>query len=61
MKQSGHKDKVEGILCLLPAWGLVEMGQEVAGVFPMSLLFWVFLAVLFVTLKYDKNEYSPHH
>lgn len=61
MKKSRHKDKVEGIICLLPAWGLVEMGQEVAGVFPMSLLFWTFLAVLFVTLKYDENEYSSHH
>ncbi|WP_462251656.1 O-antigen ligase family protein [Ekhidna sp.] len=51
-----HKDKVESIICCLPAWGLVEMGQEVAGVFPMSLLFWVFLAIIFTTLKYEKIE-----
>ena len=61
MKNNQHKDKVESILCLLPAWGLVELGQEVAGVFPMSLLFWVFLAVLFVTLKYEKHEASLSH
>ena len=56
MKNSIHKDKVESIICCLPAWGLVEMGQEVAGVFPMSLLFWVFLAIVFTTLKYEKVE-----
>lgn len=56
MKSKKHKDKVEAVICLLPAWGLVEMGQEVAGVFPMSLLFWVFLAILFVTLRYEKLE-----
>ncbi|MBC6426100.1 MAG: O-antigen ligase family protein [Ekhidna sp.] len=61
MKSNAHKDKVESITCLLPAWGLVEMGQEVAGVFPMSLLFWIFLAVLFTTLKYAKNETEASH
>ncbi len=61
MKISEHRDKVESITCCLPAWGLVEMGQEVAGVFPMSLLFWVFLAVLFTTLKYEKTETETGH
>lgn len=61
MKTGKHKDKVEGIICCLPAWGLVEMGQEVAGVFPMSLLFWAFLALLFTTLKYEKNEIETSH
>ncbi len=56
-----HKDKVESIICSLPAWGLVEMGQEVAGVFPMSLLFWVFLAILFTTLNYEKIEPKTCH
>ena len=61
MQTREHKDKVESILCCLPAWGLVEMGQEVAGVFPMSLLFWVFLAVVFTTLKYEKIETETGH
>lgn len=61
MKNQIHKDKVESIICCLPAWGLVELGQEVAGVFPMSLLFWVFLAVLFTTLKYEKIETEASH
>ena len=61
MQNTSHKDKVESIICCLPAWGLVEMGQEVAGVFPMSLVFWVFLAVIFTTLKYEKIETKASH
>lgn len=61
MNNKIHKDKVESIICCLPAWGLVEMGQEVAGVFPMSLLFWVFLAVIFTTLKHEKIETKTSH
>ncbi|MEM8568569.1 MAG: O-antigen ligase family protein, partial [Bacteroidota bacterium] len=61
MKTKEHKDKVESIICCLPAWGLVEMGQEVAGVFPMSLLFWTFLAIVFNTLKYEKIETETGH
>ena len=61
MKNRVHKDKVESIICCLPAWCLVEMGQEVAGVFPMSLLFWVFLAILVSTLKHEKIESEASH
>jgi O-antigen ligase len=56
MEYGKHKDTVESIICCLPAWLLVEMGQEVAGVFPMSLLFWVFLAILFGTIKHQQFE-----
>lgn len=56
MQSGKHKDTVESIICCLPAWLLVEMGQEVAGVFPMSLLFWVFLAILFSTVKHEQFE-----
>lgn len=61
MQNKEHKDKVESIICCLPAWGLVEFGQEVAGVFPMSLLFWVLLAIVFTTLKYEKIETTTNH
>ena len=56
MKNNKHKDKVEGIICILPALAVVELGQEVVGVFPMSLLFWAYLAILFTILKYDHEE-----
>ena len=61
MKGSKNKDKVESIVCVLPALLLVEWGQEVAGVFPMSLLFWVLLAILFTTLRYNNYEFEAHH
>ena len=48
--------RVAGILCMLPPLGVVELGQEVAGVFPMSLLFWVLLGLLFVSIRQSKNQ-----
>lgn len=56
MPRSPQRTQVVGIACLLPPLGLVEMGQEVAGVFPMSLLFWVLLGLLFVNIRLVKNE-----
>lgn len=58
MPQSIQKIQVAGILCMLPPLGIVELGQEVAGVFPMSLLFWVLLGLLFVNIRQSKNQSS---
>ena len=53
-----HKGKglVENVLCALPALLIVELGQEVVGVFPMSLLFWVFLGLMFIVIRNEKYE-----
>ncbi len=56
MPKGPHRIRVAGILCMLPPLGVVEMGQEVAGVFPMSLLFWVLLGLLFVNIRLSKNQ-----
>ncbi len=56
MENQSNKAVVESIICILPALVVVELGQEVVGVFPMSLLFWALLAILFSTIRYDKNE-----
>ena len=53
--------KIAGILCMLPALGVVELGQEVAGVFPMSLLFWVLLALLFVNIRQANIEQTSQY
>lgn len=58
MQQSPQRTMVAGILCMLPPLGVVEMGQEVAGVFPMSLLFWVLLGLLFVNIRQSKSRPS---
>lgn len=51
MPKGHQRTQVAGILCMLPPLGVVELGQEVAGVFPMSLLFWVLLGLLFVNIR----------
>lgn len=56
MQKGTLRTQVVGILCLLPPLGVVEMGQEVAGVFPMSLLFWVLLGLLFVNIRLSENQ-----
>ncbi|MDW3195129.1 MAG: O-antigen ligase family protein [Cytophagales bacterium] len=58
MPDSPQKAQVAGMLCMLPPLGVVEIGQEVAGVFPMSLLFWVLLGLLFVNIRHSKNQSS---
>lgn len=55
MPKSPQRTQVAGILCMLPPLGVVELGQEVVGVFPMSLLFWVLLGLLFVNNRHSTN------
>ncbi len=43
---------IAGIAPLL----VIETSQEVVGVFPMSLLFWMFLAILFRAIALDKEQ-----
>lgn len=35
---------------------LVETSQEVVGVFPMSLLFWIMISIMFSAIKLSKNQ-----
>ena len=49
-----------GLLAAITPLLLVEWGQEVIGVFPMSVLFWMFVAILFraINLSSIKNNAS---
>ena len=58
MSPGRARTQVASILCMLPSLGVVEIGQEVAGVFPMSLLFWVLLGLLFSIIRYEAAERS---
>jgi putative inorganic carbon (HCO3(-)) transporter len=60
MPKSKERTQIAGILCMLPPLGIVEMGQEVAGVFPMSLLFWVLLGLLFANIRQSANHQSSN-
>jgi hypothetical protein len=56
MENPQYKCIVAGIVCGIPALLLVEWGQEVVGVFPISILFWIVTAILFKAIALDKEE-----
>ncbi len=58
MPESPQRVQAAAIICLLPPLGVVEMGQEVVGVFPMSLLFWVLLGLLFANIRQVDNSHN---
>ena len=55
MKDPHYKCIVAGIVCGIPALLIVEWGQEVVGVFPISILFWILTAILFKAIALDKQ------
>jgi putative inorganic carbon (hco3(-)) transporter len=55
MKDPVLKAIAMGILAAVAPLLIVEWGQEVIGVFPMSILFWMFVAILFRALAIDKE------
>jgi putative inorganic carbon (HCO3(-)) transporter len=56
MKNTTYKAMVAGIIGGIVALLVVEWGQEVVGVFPMSILFWLLLAILFRAIHFDQTE-----
>jgi putative inorganic carbon (hco3(-)) transporter len=48
-----------GMLAAIIPLLIVEWGQEVIGVFPMSILFWMFVAILFRAIAIDKELTKP--
>lgn len=56
MKNANYKSIVAGIIGGIVALLVVEWGQEVVGVFPMSILFWLVLAILFRAIHFDQAE-----
>lgn len=56
MQNKKYKAIASGILCAILPLLVVEWGQEVIGVFPMSILFWMFIAILFRAIDFDKAE-----
>lgn len=61
MPPGRSRTQVASILCMLPPLGVAEIGQEVAGVFPMSLLFWILLGLLFALVRVEKSPADPNH
>jgi putative inorganic carbon (HCO3(-)) transporter len=55
MKDPMLKAIAMGILAAVAPLLIVEWGQEVIGVFPMSILFWMFVAILFRALAIDQE------
>ncbi len=53
MKDPQLKAILASILCAIPAFLMVEWGQEVVGVYPISLLFWMLLAIMFKSGAFD--------
>jgi cell division protein FtsW (lipid II flippase) len=49
----GLKAVATGIIAVVPPLLIVEWGQEVIGVFPMSILFWMLIAILFRAIALD--------
>lgn len=56
MKNPKYKSIVAGIVCGVPPFLVVEWGQEVVGVFPISILFWIFTAIMFKAIQLDQQE-----
>ena len=56
MKNPQYKCIVAGIVCGIPALLVVEWGQEVIGVFPISILFWILTAIMFKAIALDQQE-----
>lgn len=56
MKDRHYKCMVAGFICGVPPFLLVEWGQEVVGVFPISILFWIITAIIFKAIELDKLE-----
>ncbi|MEM6845423.1 MAG: O-antigen ligase family protein [Bacteroidota bacterium] len=56
MKNRKYKAMVAGFLCGIPPFLLVEWGQEVVGVFPISILFWIITAIIFKAIQLEKQE-----
>ncbi|MEO0332959.1 MAG: O-antigen ligase domain-containing protein, partial [Bacteroidota bacterium] len=56
MKDKQYKCMVAGFMCGIPPFLLVEWGQEVVGVFPISILFWIITAIIFKAIQLDKEE-----
>lgn len=56
MRNPKYKSIVAGIVCGIPALLLVEWGQEVIGVFPISILFWILTAIMFKAVALDQEE-----
>ena len=48
-----------GITCGVAAILPVEWGQEVVGVYPISILFWLYIAVLFRAIALDQPSDKP--
>lgn len=56
MKNARYKAIVSGMICAIAPLLVVEWGQEVVGVFPMSVLFWLFAAIMFRSIDFDRKE-----
>jgi hypothetical protein len=56
MKDKRYKAIVAGMICSIAPLLIVEWGQEVVGVFPMSMLFWFFVAIMFRAIHFDMAE-----
>ncbi len=61
MKDPKYKSMVAGFICGIPPFLLVEWGQEVVGVFPISILFWIITAIIFKAIQLDKEEQAKTH
>lgn len=53
VQDAGLKAVATGIIAVVPPLLIVEWGQEVIGVFPMSILFWMLIAILFRAIALD--------
>jgi hypothetical protein len=56
MKNPKYKSIVAGMIAGISPLLIAEWGQEVVGVFPLSLLFWMFVAILFRAVYFDQQE-----
>ncbi len=56
MKNAKYKSIVAGMIAGISPLLIAEWGQEVVGVFPLSLLFWMFVAILFRAIYFDQQE-----
>lgn len=56
MKDKQLRVITAGITCGVAAILPVEWGQEVVGVYPISILFWLYIAVLFRAIALDKSS-----
>ncbi len=61
LKDRRYKAIVGGIICAIAPLLVVEWGQEVVGVFPMSMLFWFFVAIMFRAIYFDMEAQSENN